>query len=392
LFDRVWVGTETRGAQTQRFGFTQPYQGFVNYRWLSSLAGQKIGGAWFDHGDCDAHDFVEQAWQTVLAGAREIVLFNYADLVRGHPGHELLCQDYERLADLAKTVRRNPVIGVGAYKPPHSDAGSDLYLMDFLGMLGIPLTPYSKFPKDTDVVFLPTQAATDPEIDRHVQSALRARKRLVFTTGFLSTMKPPEKWLRLTGLARVRPGKPLRAEEIRANGRTLPIKHGLGLQAMVEPGPAKVILEAVVGERGVPFLTEHIVEDCPVTVLNTHTYSQADFDAVGEVLLPPRPLGLLEIPNNWAQELRRVFGDGLGIKLRGPTRITLQPLGEAGWFVQNYNNHEVTVEVEFASRVESQFCDGFSGEVIVLANRTLVRTLAPRSRWWLKSRPRTQQE
>jgi len=98
LFDAVWVGTETRGANTPRFGYVQPYEGFVNYRWLAAIAGQKIGGAWFDHYDCDPQDFIDQAWQTVLAGAREIVLFNYADLAAGHPGHELLRRDFALLA------------------------------------------------------------------------------------------------------------------------------------------------------------------------------------------------------------------------------------------------------------------------------------------------------
>ncbi len=41
LFDKVWVGTETRGASTQRFGYTQAYMGFNNYRWIASIAGAK---------------------------------------------------------------------------------------------------------------------------------------------------------------------------------------------------------------------------------------------------------------------------------------------------------------------------------------------------------------
>jgi len=90
LFDKVWVGTETRGRNTQRFGFVQPYEVFVNYHWLADIAGEKIGGAWFDHGDCAEHDFINQAYTSVLAG--------------------------------------------------------DMYIMDFLGMLGIPIVPVHKFP------------------------------------------------------------------------------------------------------------------------------------------------------------------------------------------------------------------------------------------------------
>ena len=66
VFDKVWVGTESRGQYTQRYGFVQPYEGFVNFRWLASLSQGKISGAWFDHGDCDADDFIEQAYQSVI--------------------------------------------------------------------------------------------------------------------------------------------------------------------------------------------------------------------------------------------------------------------------------------------------------------------------------------
>jgi hypothetical protein len=141
IFDKVWVGTETRGRNTQRFGFVQPYEGFVNYRWLASIAGDKIGGAWFDHGDCAEHDFLDQAYTSVLAGASELVFFNFNNVMSGHPDHEKVVAELDRLAELAAFVREHPVIGVAAYKPPNSDPGGDMYIMDFLGMLGIPIIP-----------------------------------------------------------------------------------------------------------------------------------------------------------------------------------------------------------------------------------------------------------
>jgi len=119
IFDRVWVGTETRGRNTQRFGFVQPYEGFVNYRWLAGIAGDRIGGAWFDHGDCAEHDFLDQAYMSVLAGARELVFFNLGDIMRGHPDHEKVVAAFERLAALAAFVRAYPIMGVPAYKPPN---------------------------------------------------------------------------------------------------------------------------------------------------------------------------------------------------------------------------------------------------------------------------------
>jgi hypothetical protein len=78
LFDKVWAGTESRGRNTQRFGFVQPYEGFVNYRWLADIAGEKIGGAWFDHGDCAEHDFIDHAYSKVPLKKTETYFFRIA--------------------------------------------------------------------------------------------------------------------------------------------------------------------------------------------------------------------------------------------------------------------------------------------------------------------------
>jgi len=83
--DRIWIGTETRNPETPDYGYVQPMEGYVNFRWLSSVAGAKTGGAWFDSLDCTAQNFLDQAYQSVLAGAREITIFNLGSIVHGHP-------------------------------------------------------------------------------------------------------------------------------------------------------------------------------------------------------------------------------------------------------------------------------------------------------------------
>jgi len=387
VFDRVWVGTETRGARTQRFGFVQPYEGFVNYRWLATLAGAKLGGAWFDHGDCDAHDFVEQAWQSTLAGAPELVLFSYAAIATGHPGHALLRADLDGLTRLARAVRAQPVVGPAAYKPPHSDAGGDLYLMDFIGMLGIPLIPHAAFPQDNPVVFLPTQAAADPAIAQRIRAALRAGQDLVFTTGFLLAAPAGRELAELAGLAGLRQATPTLAPEIVVAGQPVPVEPGLGLAAELRPGAAQVLLEAVVAGRRIPFLTEHRVAGRRLAVLNTHTYTQADFDAVGEVLLAPRPLGLLEIPADWAQVVRRVFQSAGDVTLLGPTRVTLQPLGRTAWVLQNYNLEPVTVRLQFGPSPPQLLRDELSGAAYPVTDSGLALRLPARGRVWLRPEP-----
>ncbi len=73
-FDPVWVGTEVRNPHTRRMGYVQPTEGYVNFRWLRALGGEKTTGAWFDHIECTAENFTDQAFQSVLAGARELTL------------------------------------------------------------------------------------------------------------------------------------------------------------------------------------------------------------------------------------------------------------------------------------------------------------------------------
>lgn len=382
-FDKIWVGTETRGAKTQRYGFVQPYEGFVNFRWLSSIAGEKTGGAWFDHGDCNANDFIEQAYQSVLAGAREIILFSYGDLVRGHGGHHLLRRQFGQLADLAKEVRQHPVTGAFGYKPPHSDAGGDLYIMDFIGMLGVPLVPCSQFPDEAKVLFLPTQAAKDENLVNKIDAAVQSGKTIILTAGLLTQVPNQEKLLSFAGVSHPIRKTGLRAEQVLNEGMLIPVPHGLDLEAEMSLTTAKALLQAKVGNRTVPFFTVNQVGSAPVYVLNNHTFSQQDFDAVGEVLLAPRALGLLDLPRKWANTLRNAFNAPLGITLDAPTRVAFQPLGDAGWVVHNYNDEPAEVSFSLASGFNKEMVDGFTGKSVA-GKEKLVLEMEPRSRIWLR--------
>ncbi|MBU2906544.1 hypothetical protein KO529_17230 [Arenibacter algicola] len=376
LFDEVWVGTETRGQYTQRFGFVQPYEGFVNYSWIKSMAGKKIGGAWFDHGDCDALDFVEQAYQSVLAGANELVMFNYGSFVNGHAGHHLLRMDFEKLARLAKALKISPIHGIAGYKPPHSDAGGDLYIMDFVGMFGIPLMPTAYYPENATTIFLPTQAAADPNIVGKVVASHKQGKRIIMTAGFLANVEDKGKLSKLAGILKPEVGV-INAEKIILDGSETTLEMPLDLEATLEVKKAIALLEVKSGNGSIPFLTKS--KDGQVYVLNSHTFSEADFKAVGEVLLCPRPLGLLDLPTSWANEIRAVFNEQLQIELNAPTRITMQPLENGDLILHNYNKEEV--ELQLNGLENSRLLDAFTGQKLDSASGTL--KMKPRSRLWL---------
>lgn len=383
MFERTWVGTETRGPDTVRYGFTQPYQGFVNYRWIGSIAGAKNAGAWFDHGDCDANDFVDQAYQSVLAGAREIMLFAYGDIEGGHPGHEVLKKEQDNLARLADAVQQSPVTGVYGYKPPNTDAGPDLFIMDYVGMLGVPLVPASTQPLGSRVLFLPAQAAADPGIGTFVRDVIARQSSIVMTAGFLAMAPMREDFARFAGLRGAVKLEPMRASSMHVRGQKHAFANGLDLAANLAIDSAKPLLMADTGGRQVPFFTVNEIDGAKIYVLNTRTFSQADYDAVGEVLLPPRPLGLMELPDAAVNTIREAFTVPLGYKLEAPVRVTLQPLGSDQFVIQNYTPRDVAVRLSTPYASKGSLTDQFSGRTHKLDGRQTVIPIAARSRVWL---------
>lgn len=189
-FDAVWVGTEVRNPRTRRMGFVQPTQGYMNYRWLKSVAGEKVCGAWFDHIECTAPQFVDQAYLSVLAGAPELTLFHLGDIVARHPGSALLAERLPDLIQLASALRRFEPRGIFFYKPPGSTAGNNLFLADYLGMLGLPVVPTAAYPDSSRATFLGAHAAADPQIETHARRHLRKGATLIMTPALLRRAGP----------------------------------------------------------------------------------------------------------------------------------------------------------------------------------------------------------
>lgn len=343
LFDRVWVGTETRGRNTQRYGFTQPYEGFINYRWLADIAGQRIGGAWFDHGDCAEHDFIDQAYTSVLAGAPELVFFNLGNVVAGHPDHAKVAAQFGQLADLAAFVRTHPIAGVPAYKPPNSDPAGDMYLMDFLGMLGLPLVPVHEFPDDAAVIFLPAQAAADPDLHDHISKAQARGAHLIVTTSLLLTWPGSGE---LAAALDLDPG--LKSDPEHTFCLVGNIDTPLDLEAPITVSPGSDDIICTNGVRSFVLMRRTPTRNGSLTLLNTHTYNQADFDAVGEVLLCPRPLGLLSLGGPTLTAMRTAFAGGQRPVFEGPASVTYHPFTDTGsgaCVIQNFNDQAVEVSL-----------------------------------------------
>ena len=191
-FDRIWVGTETRDYADKRWGGKMQYEGYYIMRWLGVIGGAKCGGGWFDPFGTHEATYVEQARQTVLADAKEMLLFCYGALLQGTgPANvEKLRTEIPSLLALAKLVRNQPLRGIAAPKPPNSDGGNEQYVYDFAGMLGLPLVPTNEVRTDAKAAFLPVHALKDPQLHDKLGTMLSAGTPVLVTDGLARKLPP----------------------------------------------------------------------------------------------------------------------------------------------------------------------------------------------------------
>jgi len=184
-YDRIWVGTETRDYDDKRWGGKVQYEAYYIMRWLGEIGGPKTGGGWFDPFGTTEDTYVEQARQTILADAKEMLLFCYGSLLRdtGPANVEKLRAEIPDLFKLAGLVRNKPIKGILAPKPPNSDADGEQYVFDFVGMLGLPLVPTAKIDADAKAAFFSVHALKDPKFTDKLKKILAVKKPVLITDG-----------------------------------------------------------------------------------------------------------------------------------------------------------------------------------------------------------------
>jgi hypothetical protein len=190
-YDRIWVGTETRDYDDKRWGGKVQYEAYYIMRWLGEIGGPKTGGGWFDPFGTTEDTYVEQARQTVLADAKEMLLFCYGALLKdtGPANVEKLRAEIPDLFKLAKLVRNKPIKGIHAPKPPNSYADGEQYVFDFVGMLGLPLVPTAKIDANAKAAFFSVHALKDPKFSDKLKEMLDASKPVLITDGLAKQLR-----------------------------------------------------------------------------------------------------------------------------------------------------------------------------------------------------------
>lgn len=206
-YDYIWVGTETRDNDfvNNTEGLNDPqYGAYFIMRWLGDIGGGKTGGGWFDALGTTSKTYLEQARQTVLADANEMMLFSYGGLIResneygnrkgtGIADIEALKVELPGLFELAKLIDNKPIKGVLAVKPGNSDPRgiydttstsgmpSDEYIYNFVGMLGIPLVPREQIDLSAEAAFFPIHILKDPGFHGKLNQFITEKKPVLVT-------------------------------------------------------------------------------------------------------------------------------------------------------------------------------------------------------------------
>jgi hypothetical protein len=206
-FDRIWAGAETRDyTNAWHWGGTVQYEGYFLMRWLGGVGGEKCGGGWYDWLGTTAPNYVEQARQTILAGARETMLFCYGGLnpaaqsslpssipwptATGQDDIAALRANMPELLATAREVQRRQPIGIAAYKPINSGGGTESRVFDYLGMMGLPLVPCHQFPTNAPAAFFSIHTFDDPDAVAEINDYIKTGRPVLLTQNLVKLLSP----------------------------------------------------------------------------------------------------------------------------------------------------------------------------------------------------------
>ncbi|MCR5420567.1 MAG: hypothetical protein K6E98_06150 [Lachnospiraceae bacterium] len=180
IFDATYIGTETRSPRYADQHLPE-YLSYVLVRYIDNAWPDKNGGGWYDTYQCWSADrYLEQAYLTAFAGAKELMHFQWSDLIDNHfvAGMGIQLTKIDRmLNDTGKPV------GVPTYIP-YGSSGENHLEMRF-GMIGIPIETTPVFPNDKKIILLTQSAAEDEFIAERLRDYVKGGGDAVITTGFL---------------------------------------------------------------------------------------------------------------------------------------------------------------------------------------------------------------
>lgn len=195
LFGHTWIGTETRDPDDPAGGCVPQTQASWIQGWANDVTQGTCGGGWIDPLGTHPDVFVEQARQTILGGAKELLLHCYDYLGTESPGiaihgngsvpygradAEAFRLEKDGLRELARLLQDAEPEGILAPRWPNVSAHEEGRFMSFLGMLGIPILPAASL-KDSMAECLGLQSAPLETLDARIRENQKIAKPTLLT-------------------------------------------------------------------------------------------------------------------------------------------------------------------------------------------------------------------
>ncbi len=364
IFPEIWTGDETRYAPTTDQQL-RPYESYEIFRYFENIAPGRNGGGWVDPIAARYLDrYAGQLWDTILAKAPAINLFQYTDLLtiadpRNRDGWERLpttfsyfdmarqcCggfpgmpgASYPLLADAVQYALRKvddvagalgQPVGLATYRP-YDSTGED-FLPETAGMVGIPVEMYPQWP-DAKTVFLTEAAATDRNIVPQIERHLRGGDNVIITSGLLRAIQDK-------GFDQV--------TDMRVTHDVVPATEyveGFGFGAGTVLGHSRPILFPLIH-----FYTNEewavlrgIASQAGVPLLLMDHYGKGEL----YVLAVPQEMNdLYSLPAPVLNALRRYLTPDLPVRLEGPSQVSLFEYGNGTFVVQSYLDQPTAVRI-----------------------------------------------
>ena len=359
LFDGVWTGTETRDP-----GTAQHLQNYLSYniiRYFENLRPGHNGGGWVDSGGIhmSMDRYAEQLHLTMLAKAPEIALFAYNQLldvklspsfrapwqgtgtswnydemlrpVRQPDGSTVKPTTMARIADVVlhqtdKLVAKlgNP-IGIPSFKAFHSRG--EAFLQNYLGMIGLPMDMYSKYPENHPVVLFTAQAAGDPNLLAQIKKQLQNGGDVVVTSGLVKAI--PQQIAEISEVE---------CDDLKALVNDFG-RHGQAPRDILIPQVryyTNDTWETVSAGRPL----DGGVMGFPIVLRSL--YSKGNL----YVLTIPDDMGqLYDYPEGALTEIRRTLSRGLDAYLKAPAKVSLFLYDNRTLVVENFNDEPVEIQL-----------------------------------------------
>jgi hypothetical protein len=356
IFSGIYTGTETRDPVITD-QLLQQYESYEIIRYFDHAAPGENGGGWVDTFSIRYVDrYPEQLWDTMLAKAPQIMLFEYTLLLEPAPAGNRSAWadlptsfDYNQLfggktPDFAAVAGKalaeiDPVVGklgkplgVAVYRPL-SSTGED-FLPDYLGEAGLPVEMVAGFPANAKTVVLTEAAQYDPQIMAEIKAQLLAGGNVVITSGLLHAMQAQ--------IAQIC--------ELRDTGREMmPTEYwgafGAGNGANMGSSPPLMMPEIHFFTNDAWPLIRGTANGGAAPVLLMDQYGKGVLYAL---TIPDNFNDLYALPQGVLNSLRHYLGGDLPVQLEGPSQVSLMEYDNGTFVVESFRDAPLSIRVSVA--------------------------------------------